>query len=91
MIPVSWMVMRFIAWAFWTYNQVFLKGQAKLPGIFIPAALHARFKPLRYTNARAKKVLNWTPRYSLDTAIERSCSNVELLKVPHPTSSLQLL
>jgi nucleoside-diphosphate-sugar epimerase len=78
-VSISWTMMRLIAATFWLYNKVFLHGQAKLPGIFVPAKLHARFKPLRYTNKRAKQILNWTPKYSLDTALERSCSNVELM------------
>ena len=90
-IPVSLWFLNLLAWIFWTYNQQVLKGQARLPGIFIPRAINARFKPFRYSNARAKKVLNWSPRYSLDTALERSCSNAELLDVPLPTPSLQPL
>ncbi|HBB31982.1 MAG TPA: epimerase [Cyanobacteria bacterium UBA8803] len=88
-IPVNWTLMRSIAGMFWAYNQRVLKGRAKLPGIVVPARLHARFKPLHYTNARAKQVLDWQPRYSLDTALERSCSKVELLAVPDQTPSLQ--
>ncbi|GAB1543463.1 NAD(P)-dependent oxidoreductase [Scytonema sp. NUACC21] len=88
-ISISWSLMRFLAWILWTYNKVVLKGQARYPGIFIPRVLDARFKPFNYPNARAKKVLNWEPRYSLDTAIERSCSDLELLDVPSPTPSLQ--
>ena len=46
--------------------------QAKIPGLFVPARLHARCKPLRYSNQRIKQVLGWTPRYSLIEALERS-------------------
>jgi len=84
-IPVNWTVMRLIANLAWFVNQFFFQGQARLPGILVPAKLHARFKPLRYSNKRAKEILHWTPKYSLETAIERSCSDVELLDVPHQT------
>jgi nucleoside-diphosphate-sugar epimerase len=83
---VSWTVMRLIARSAWLYNNWFLKGQARLPGIFVPAKLHARFKPLRYSNQKAKQVLNWKPKYSLDTAFERSCSDADLLAVAVPES-----
>ena len=83
-IPINWTLMRAIAWMFWTYNNRVLKGQAKLPGIFNPVILDARFKLFRYSNARAKQILNWNPRYSLDISLERSCSNVELLQIPTP-------
>ncbi|MUH01190.1 NAD-dependent epimerase/dehydratase family protein [Scytonema sp. UIC 10036] len=89
MISISWPVMRFLAWIFWTYNQQILKGQARFPGIFIPRVLDARFKPFQYPNTRAKKVLQWQPKYSLDEAIDRSCSDMELLGVPSPIPSLQ--
>lgn len=88
MVPVNWTLMRILTWLLWAYNQVVLKGKAKFPGIFVPAKLHARFKPLRYTNARAKQLLNWTPKYSLDEAFDRSCSDTELPVVPSATPVL---
>jgi nucleoside-diphosphate-sugar epimerase len=91
LIPVNWTLMRFIAWIMWTYNQRVLKGKARLPGIFIPRVLDARFKHFRFTNHRAKQILNWQPRYSLDTALERSSSNIELLEVSSKTPALQPL
>ncbi|MBW4628509.1 MAG: NAD(P)-dependent oxidoreductase [Brasilonema octagenarum HA4186-MV1] len=91
MIRINWTLMRAIAWLFWIYNKKVLNGQAKLPGIFNPIILDARFKLFSYSNARAKKVLNWNPRYSLNTALDRSFSNTELLQVSQPTPSLQPL
>ena len=87
-IPVNWTLMRAIAWSVWSYNKKVLKGQAKLPGLLNPAILDARFKHFCFSNARAKQILNWKPVYSLDTALERSCSDVELLQVPQPTPTL---
>ncbi|MBW4634646.1 MAG: NAD(P)-dependent oxidoreductase [Iphinoe sp. HA4291-MV1] len=91
MIHINWTLMRAIAWIFWKYNKKVLHGQAKLPGIFNPVILDARFKHFRYSNVHAKKVLNWNPKYSLDTALERTFSNAELLEVSQPTPSLQPL
>jgi nucleoside-diphosphate-sugar epimerase len=81
-IPVNWTMMRWLARTSWLFNKL-LADKVKLPGILIPARLHARFKPLRYSNTRAQEVLNWKPKYSLDAALERSCSDIELLNVPH--------
>lgn len=81
LIPVSWFVMRSIANLAWWYNQTFLAGQAKLPGILVPAKLQGRFKPLKYNNLRAKALLNWTPRYSTEAAFSRSCSDLDLVEV----------
>lgn len=88
MIPLNWTVMRGFTWILWLYNKTVLKGQAKFPGIFVPAKLHARFKPLTYTNDRAKQVLHWVPRYSFDQAFDRSCSSIDLLSVAVPSPEL---
>lgn len=86
LIPVNWTLMNSFTWVLLYYNRIFLKGRAKFPGIFVPAKLQARFKPLQYTNAHAKAVLDWTPRYSLDEAFERSNSELDLLAVsPQPS------
>jgi len=91
MIPINWKLMRGIAWTFWKYNKVVLKGQARLPGIANPVILDARFKHFRFNNIRAKEILNWKPKYSIDTAIERSCSNDELLQVDNSTKTVEEL
>jgi nucleoside-diphosphate-sugar epimerase len=89
LIPVNWTLMNTFTGVLRFYNHTFLKGQAKFPGIFVPAKLQARFKPLQYTNARAKKILEWTPKYSLDEAFERSNSDADLLTVsPQPSPAL---
>ncbi|HZG40782.1 MAG TPA: NAD(P)-dependent oxidoreductase [Nodosilinea sp.] len=90
-IPLPWAVMRGVSSLAWFVNQQILKGEARLPGLLIPACLDARLKPFRYSNAKAKSVLNWSPRYSLDAALDRSVSDQCLLsdilaKAPaHPT------
>ncbi|HLL89314.1 MAG TPA: glycosyltransferase, partial [Tepidisphaeraceae bacterium] len=71
-LPVNYSLLRFIAWSAWTFNGVFLKRRAKIPGLFVPARLHARLKPLKYTNKRVKDVLGWTPKYSIEQGIDRS-------------------
>lgn len=86
LIPVSWFVMSSIASLAWWYNQTFLGGKAKLPGILVPAKLQGRFKPFKYNNHRAKALLNWTPRYSVEAAFSRSCSEQDLVEVPLASS-----
>ncbi|MDB9494932.1 NAD(P)-dependent oxidoreductase [Spirulina major CS-329] len=75
-----WVVMKSIAGFGWWINQTFLEGKAKMPGIVVPAKLHGRFKPLRYTNKHAKTVLNWQPKYTFEESLDRSCGDQELLK-----------
>ncbi|MEO1589837.1 MAG: NAD(P)-dependent oxidoreductase [Cyanobacteria bacterium J06632_22] len=79
---VSWLTIRTLSGFAWWINQTWLGGKAKLPGILVPAKVHGRFKPLRYTNAKAKQFLGWQPRYDLATAFTRSCSDADLVAVP---------
>jgi nucleoside-diphosphate-sugar epimerase len=86
-IAIDWTVMRLLARTLSTSNKLLFRGRVKLPGLFIPARLHARFKPLQFDNRRAKQVLNWTPRYSLDAALDRIYSDADLLQGSPSTSS----
>ncbi len=71
-IALPWPVVKTAAGMLKKGNQVLLNGRAKFPGIAVPDRLHARFKPLRYTNRRAKELLGWSPKYDFASAIERS-------------------
>ena len=73
-VPMPWTVMRAVAWVAAATNTWFLRGRAKLPGLFIPERLHARFKPLTYDNRQARQVLGWVPRFNLEDALDR-CLN----------------
>jgi nucleoside-diphosphate-sugar epimerase len=81
MMSVSWGSVRTVANLAWWFNRQCLEGKARMPGLLIPAKVHARFKPLRYSNAKAKQTLKWSPRYSLDAALERSSNPIDLLQV----------
>lgn len=71
-VPVSWTVIRSIAGMAWLTNKLLLGGQAKLPGLVIPARVHTRFKPLSYSNSKIKQMLGWQPRVPLEEAVARS-------------------
>ncbi|MBW4660821.1 MAG: NAD(P)-dependent oxidoreductase [Drouetiella hepatica Uher 2000/2452] len=80
-VPLHWNVLCLVAQPLWQVNKL-LKGKLKLPGLLVPARLHARFKPLRYSNAVAQDLLHWKPQYDFETAIDRSCSTTDLLTAP---------
>ena len=81
--------MRFVAGMASMTNRVLLGNRAKIPGLLIPARLHARCKPLRYTNQKIRDVLQWKPRYSLTEALDRSIgsSAFELTKAETPQAA----
>jgi len=74
-VPLSWTVLRTVARLGWLWNRFVLGGKAKVPGLLVPARLHARCKPLRYRNDKAKTVLGWSPRYTLEQAVDRSVAD----------------
>lgn len=71
-IPVPWLVMRFLARTVSLGNYICFGGNAKVPGLFIPSRLHARCKPFRYSNSKAVSILGWTPRFTWQEGLARS-------------------
>ena len=71
-VTVPWPVVRIASGGIKMANQKLVGGRAKFPGIAVPDRLHARFKPLRYTNAKAKHLLGWSPRITIEDAINKS-------------------
>jgi len=87
LVPVNWTVMRMIGGLAWAVNQQLLGGKAKLPGVLVPAKLHARFKSLKYSNQKLKQCLGWEPRYGMEAAIARSLDNTDHFAVTTATHS----
>jgi nucleoside-diphosphate-sugar epimerase len=71
-ITAPWPLVRAGAETLSAINDRVLGGRAKFPGIAVSERLDARFKPFRYTNDRAKRLLSWEPRFGLVEAIDRS-------------------
>jgi nucleoside-diphosphate-sugar epimerase len=80
-VKVPWLVMRAAAGLLDRGNDLVVGGRAKFPGFVVPDRLHARFKPLRFSNARARRLLGWSSRYTTAEAIERSAGSEDLLQV----------
>lgn len=87
LVPMNWTVMRTIGNLAWAVNQGLLGGKAKLPGVLVPAKLHARFKSLKYSNQKLKQCLGWTPKYSVEAAIARSLDGQDHFVVAEPVNS----
>jgi UDP-glucose 4-epimerase len=52
----------------WTSRRLF-NGKGKLPSLLVPCRFEARFKPLRFSNRKAREVLGWRPRLSFDECL----------------------
>ena len=70
-ITVPLRLVRLAASAADTVNRKRYGGKAKLPAFAMPAKMESQYRPLQYSNERAKQVLGWTPRYSLAEALQR--------------------
>lgn len=70
-IPVPYRIACALAQLLDLGNRRFARGRAKLPGIVVPARLDAQYRPLRYANDEAQRVLGWRPQYTLDDALAR--------------------
>jgi nucleoside-diphosphate-sugar epimerase len=57
--------------ACWTSRSL-LRGRVQAPDALRPGNIHSRCKPLHYDNARAKRLLGWTPKWSFREGLERS-------------------
>lgn len=84
-VPVPLWVMRIISGMAWQTNKRLLGSRAKIPGLFVPARLAARCRPLRFANQKIKNGLGWKPRYSLAEALARSTRAAAA--PPRPASS----
>ena len=82
LVSLPWSGIQLLSNLAWQTNKA-LSGTLKLPGLLIPARLQARFKPLNYSNQQAKQVLGWSPDYSLEQALDRSCGKADLLAILH--------
>ena len=69
-VPLPYRAMRAATDLLGYANRKGFGGRARLPGVFISRRMDSQFKPLRYTNAKAKHVLGWTPRFNWRAALD---------------------
>lgn len=81
-IPIPWWFMRSTARLAWLANHIGFRGTAKVPGVFVPSRLHARCKPMTYTNGKIVSILGWKPRYSWREGIKRSIGETDPADFP---------
>src|SRR5207248_2901854 len=55
-------------------NRRLFRGQAKLPGLFIPCRFRARFQPLRFSTRKLREVLEWSPPFDFAQCLQRTYS-----------------
>lgn len=81
-VALPWTLIRCTARLASWVNQLGFGGTAKVPGLLVPARLHARCKPLRYTNDKICRTLGWKPMYKWKEGIERALRGDDLITLP---------
>jgi 2-alkyl-3-oxoalkanoate reductase len=76
-VPVPWAVASAIGRALQLVNRVALGGRLKLPELLEHPRQQARWKPLHYSNNRARRLLGWHPQQSLDDTIGQLAGSEE--------------
>lgn len=71
-IYTPWLLVLLAGWAVRVVNRLFFRGRAKLPELLDLPRQRARWKPLRYPNAKAQDLLGWRPDVPLREAVARS-------------------
>lgn len=69
MVPVPWWLLASAGWMIDRMNQRLFKGRAKLPEMLSYPRQHVQWKPIRYSNERAKRDLGWYPRVALAAGV----------------------
>jgi UDP-glucose 4-epimerase len=68
-LPVPYPVaMAGIRLARWSSRRLF-RGKGKLPSLLVPCRFEARFKPLRFSNRKAREALDWRPPRSFSDCL----------------------
>lgn len=68
-VPVPWILVAASGWFVQFVNKTILGNRARLPEFLAYRRQKARWKPLRYSNARLKEVLGWTPSVSIEEGV----------------------
>jgi nucleoside-diphosphate-sugar epimerase len=66
---VPWFVVSMAGYAAQLSSRLFFKGRAKLPELLALRRQHARWKPITYSNTRAKEALGWKPKLNVKEGV----------------------
>lgn len=77
---LPWGLLRRLAAALSLMTLLAPGAAARLPGVLRPAGMHARIKPLRYSNCRLRDRLGWRPALNWQSAVPESVAT----KTAHP-------
>jgi nucleoside-diphosphate-sugar epimerase len=68
-VPIPWVLVAAGGWLIRLVNRKLLGNRARLPEFLAYRRQQARWKPLRYSNARLRETLGWAPRVSIEDGV----------------------
>lgn len=74
-VPIPWYLVDAVGRVVELANVRGFGRRARLPEVLDRRRQGARWKPLRYSNLEAKRVLGWTPRLTIETGIDQMRSD----------------
>jgi 2-alkyl-3-oxoalkanoate reductase len=74
-VPVPWPLVQLVGRLVALMDSRLLGGRAKLPEFVAYVRQQARWKPLRYSNRRAKEVLDWSPTVTIAEGVRRTMTS----------------
>ena len=84
-VPIPYAAARLAVGAASRLSKIIFRGKGKLPSLLVPCRFEARFKPLRYSNRRAREGLGWAPRLDYDACLRRTFGPAEPRPLPLPS------
>lgn len=70
-VSLPWWSVAATGWAVKGVDSLLFKGNAKLPEFLALRRQRAQWKNMRYSNAKAKRVLGWSPRISIADGVRQ--------------------
>jgi hypothetical protein len=65
-------------------SRLIFRGKGKLPSLLVPCRFEARFKPLWFSNHKAREGLGWRPALSYEEALRRTYGAPDPVAAPAP-------
>lgn len=85
-VPIPYFVVRLLGAVAWLASRLFFAGRARLPEWLDLPRQEARWRPLRYGNARVKDILGWQERVPLDSGIASAIADQTTARLEEPVS-----
>jgi nucleoside-diphosphate-sugar epimerase len=71
-VPVPFRLARVAVALAYRMSKWIFRGKGKLPGLLVPRCFEARFKPLRFSSLKTRRVLDWEPPLTYAECLRRT-------------------